>query len=158
MRSLVAGLVAAIAFFAAGWLLLPGAGANLPLPQSDIPHSDPVPSWTVASRSAGVPLYVPDESGLGAPSLRVRGVPGDATRPVVATYAAGLEVIEAQHDVLPPPQPEQHISVAGASEAWTGEANGRHYVYVRRGPTLVLLSGAPDAALRRLAGTLRLVR
>lgn len=94
---------------------------------------------------AGVSLYAPPADVTGEPTLEVRGVAGDPTRPVWATYEDGLRMIQAHRDVLPAPEDEsESFPVPGADEAWRGDAGDEPYVLIRRGDTLVLLSGATE--------------
>lgn len=124
-------------------------------PEADLPLRQPVASWNEAASLAGVPLFAPPEGTAGVPSLEVRGVAGDPTRPVWATYPSGLQMIQAHRDVIPPPEEEDElIQVAGADQAWRGDASGREYLLARRGETLVLLSGRPDDEMIALAGAL----
>lgn len=111
-------------------------------------------SWSAASQIAGVPLFSPSLQ-IGTPTIAARGVPGDPSRPITATYAHGVQIIEAERGVLPGPDPSERVSVLGADEAWRGEVAGVRYLYVRRGPTLVILFGAADAELMAIARSLR---
>lgn len=114
-------------------------------PEADLPLRQSVASWAEAAALAGVPLYAPPVGVAGTPVLEVRGVAMDPTRPVWATYPSGLRMIQAHRDVLPAPHDEnEFFEVPGADEAWRGDAGGEPYVLIRRGETLVLLSGAPD--------------
>lgn len=117
-------------------------------PDADLPLHQQVASWAEAAALAGVPLYAPQDATFGDPVLEVRGVAGDPTRPVWATYESGLRMIQAHRDVLPPPEDEsEFFEVTGADEAWRGDAGGEPYVLVRRGETLVLFAGAADQAM-----------
>lgn len=147
---LLAALIAGPLF----WLALPAPAKFAPPSGADLPRHDPIASWSAASQIAGVPLFAPSLQ-LGTPTIAARGVPGDPSRPIFATYADGVQVIEAERGVLPGPDPSEELSLVGADQAWRGEVAGVTYLYVRRGPTLVILSGAPDAELMAVALSLR---
>jgi len=124
----------------------------------DIPRSDRTAGWAAAAALAGVPLFEPGEPGqnAGQPQILVRGVAGDPTRPVQARYANGLVLHQAHRDVIPAPEDEnEFIEIRGADEAWRGEASGVEYLLVRRGSTLVILSGLPAERLDQAAASLR---
>lgn len=120
----------------------------------DVPRAEVVSGWVAAEALAGMALYRPADTARGAPRLVVRGVPGDPTRPVAATWDDGLEILQAHRDVLPGPDPEERFPIEGSDEAWRATVHERAYVYARQGDVLVLLSGRPDAELVALAASL----
>jgi len=120
----------------------------------DVPQALIVADWAAAESLAGIDLYRPADGVRDPPRLVVRGVPGDPTRPVAATWDDGLEVVQAHRDVLPGPDPGELINIPGADEAWRATVHERDYVYARRDDVLVLLSGRPDPELVTLAGAL----
>ncbi len=141
-------IVICVALLAAGCTTAP-AHASV-APDADIPLRQGVESWAEAATLAGVPLYAPPADLAGEPTLEVRGVAGDPTRPVWATYDDGLRMIQAHRDVLPAPDdPAEFFPVPGADEAWRGDAGDQPYVLIRRGDTLILLSGAADELMVR---------
>lgn len=153
-RDVLILLVAALVAAATTWLAVSPPSDFATVSGADLPRHDPVGSWSAASQIAGVPLFSPSLQ-LGTSRISARGVPGDASRPIVATYANGVQVIEAERGVLPGPELGEQVSLVGADEAWRGEVAGVTYLYVRRGSTLVILSGGPDAELMAIARSLR---
>ena len=122
---------------------------------SDIPREELVRGWPQAARLARTdtfePAYLPN--GTGEPTLTVRGVPGDSSRPVSAAYGSGLVVRQAHIDVDPQLEDES-AEVDGADDAWWGTVQETTHLYVRRGETLVILSGVPEDELIRTAVSL----
>lgn len=135
------------------WVLAPSE--DEPRADLDLPREQRVGGWPDAARLARTdtfePTYLP---GGGEPKLTVRGVPGDSSRPLTAEYEGGLIVRQAHVDVDPQLHDEP-AEVDGASDAWWGSVEKKEYLYVRRGSTLVILSGRSGEELIRTAGSLK---
>jgi len=157
MRALRIALLP-VALIAAGLLallaLLP-SGDRLP-PDADLPREQHVSGWPKAAELARIdtfePIYLP--RGTGKPELTVRGIPGDSSRPLAAEYEGGLIIRQAHVDVDPQLEDEP-AEVDGADDAWWGSVQEVTYLYVRRGKTLIILSGLPSNDLIQTAGSLR---
>lgn len=136
------------------WALAPSE--DEPRADLDLPREQRVDGWPDAARLARTgtfePTYLPGDSG--GPKLTVRGVPGDSSRPLTAEYEGGLLVRQAHVDVDPQLRDEP-AEVDGADDAWWGSVKEAEYLYVRRGETLVILSGRPGKELIRTAGSLK---
>lgn len=148
-------LIAAVVVCLLTLLALVPSGERLPA-DSDLPREQRVDGWREAARLAETetfePEYLPD--GAGEPKLTVRGIPGDSSRPITAEYADGLTIRQAHVDVDPQLEDEP-AQVEGADDAWWGTVQDSTYLYVRRGETLVILSGRPEEGLIRTASSLR---
>ena len=122
----------------------------------DLPRKQRVNGWPEAARLAKIdtfePVYLPQ--GAGEPELTVRGIPGDSSRPLAVVYRDGLVLRQAHVDVAPG-LVDEPAEVDGADEAWWGAVQEATHLYVRRGTTLVILSGQPRDELIRVAGSLR---
>ena len=122
---------------------------------SDLPREQRVNGWQKAAELARTetfePTYVP---GSAKPTLTVRGIPGDSSRPLAADYGNGLLVRQAQVDVDPQLEDEP-AEVEGADDAWWGAVREKRYLYVVRGETLVIMSGLSREDMIRTADSLR---
>ncbi len=124
---------------------------------SDLPREQRVSGWRKAAELARTDTfeltYVP---GDVRPELTVRGIPGDSSRPLAAEYGNGLLMRQAHIDIDPQLEDEP-AEVKGANDAWWGMIREKRYLYVKRGKTLVIMSGLPREDLIQTAGSLRLV-
>jgi hypothetical protein len=124
----------------------------------DLPRKEPVSGWSEAAKLASIdtfePTYLPQ--GAGEPELTVRGIPGDGSRPLAAEYRGSLVLRQAHVDIAPGLEDEP-AKVSGADEAWWGTAQETKHLYVRKGATLIILSGHASDELIRVAGSLRSV-
>jgi hypothetical protein len=115
-----------------------------------------VSGWSEAARLARIatfePTYLPQ--GAGEPELTVRGVPGDSSRPLAAVYGGSLVLRQAHVDIAPG-LVDEPAEVGGADDAWWGTTQETKYLYVRKGATLIILSGHSSDELIRVAGSLR---
>lgn len=102
----------------------------------DQPAEQVVDDWPTAAALAGVTIAAPLDPDLAGPEILVRGVEGDPTRPVDATWSSGLRIIQAHRDVMEPPEPSETITLTGVDEAWEAEVRGVETLYARRGRTL----------------------
>jgi hypothetical protein len=122
---------------------------------SDLPSEQRVSGWRKAAELAGTdtfePTYVP---GGARPTLTVRGIPGDSSRPLAAEYGNGLIVRQAHVDVDPQLEDES-AEVEGADDAWWGMVREKRYLYVVRGEALVIMSGLSREDLIQTADSLR---
>jgi hypothetical protein len=122
---------------------------------SDLPREQRVSGWRRAAELARTdtfePAFVP---GGARPTLTVRGIPGDTSRPLAAEYGNGLLVRQAHVDVDPQLEDES-AEVEGADDAWWGMVRERRYLYVVRGETLVIMSGLSREDLIQTADSLR---
>ncbi len=122
----------------------------------DLPRREHVSGWSEAAKLARIdtfePTYLPQ--GAGEPELTVRGIPGDSSRPLAAEYRGSLVLRQAHADIAPGPVDEP-AEVSGADEAWWGTVQETTYLYVRKGATLIILSGHSSDELIRVAGSLR---
>ena len=84
----------------------------------------------------------------------MRGIPGDSSRPLAAVYRGAL-VLRLAHVDIAPGLVDEPAGGRGADEAWWGTVQETAYLYVRRGATLVILSGHSSHELIRVAGSLR---
>ena len=157
MRALRIALLL-VALSAAGLLALLAltpSGDRLPQ-DADLPREQHVSGWPKAAELARIatfePTYLP--RGTGQPELTVRGIPGDSSRPLAAEYEGGLIIRQAHVDVDPQLEDEP-AEVDGADDAWWGSVQEATYLYVRRGKTLIILSGLPREDLLRTAGSLK---
>ena len=125
-------------------------------PGSDLPREQHVSGWQKAASLAGTDTYKPASvpDGASEPKLTVLGIPGDSSRPLAAEYGDGLVIREAHVDVDPQLEDET-AEVEGADDAWWGTVRGKTYLYVRRGETLVILSGLTREDLIQTASSLR---
>ena len=121
-----------------------------------MPRKERVRGWAEAAKLARIdtfePTYLPQ--GAGEPELTVRGIPGDSSRPLAVEYR-GLLVLRQAHVEIAPGLEDGPAEVSGADEAWWGNVQGTTHLYVRRGATLIILSGQPRDELIRVAGSLR---
>ncbi len=121
---------------------------------SDLPREQRVSGWRKAAELARTetfePAYVP---GDAKSALTVRGIPEDSSRPLAAEYGNGLVVRQAHLDVDPQLEDES-AEVEGADDAWWGTVREKTYLYVKRGETLVIMSGLPREDLIRTADSL----
>ena len=124
----------------------------------DLPRKERVSGWTEAAKLAGIdtfePTYLPQ--GAGEPELTVRGIPGDISRPLATEYSGGLILRQAHVDIAPG-LVDEPAEVSGSDEAWWGTVQETTSLYVRRGATLIILSGQASDELSRVAGSLRSV-
>ena len=122
----------------------------------DLPRKEHVSGWSAAAKLARIdtfePTYLPQ--GAGEPELTVHGIPGDSSRPLAAEYRGSLILRQAHVDIAPG-LVDEPAEVNGADEAWWGTAQETTYLYVRRGATLIILSGHSSDELIRVAGSLR---
>jgi hypothetical protein len=135
-------------------LVLASSEEKLPA-DSDLPREQRMGGWQQAAGLAGTDTFKPAAAPEGAhePKLTVRGIPGDSSRPLAAEYGDGLVIREAYVDVDPQLEDEP-AEVEGADDAWWGTVRGETYLYVRRGETLVILSGLTREGLVRTASSL----
>jgi hypothetical protein len=123
--------------------------------ESDLPREQRVNGWRKATELARTDTFEPTHVPGGArPELTVRGIPGDSSRPLAAEYGNGLVVRQAHVDVDPQLEDEP-AEAKGADDAWWGMVGGKRYLYVKRGETLVIMSGLSREDLIRTAGSLR---
>lgn len=144
---------------AAGLAVLLGVGAGAVVtslvvgtsPEPARTVAVPVDGWSGAAAVAGVPLRAP--ANQEEPDEIVAwGVVGDWTRPIEARWSAGLRVLQARVDLLPPDDGiGELVRVGGADDAWWHEELDNRYLTVVHGGTITLLSGIPDADLRAAA-------
>ena len=124
----------------------------------DLPRKERVSGWSEAAKHAGIdtfePTYLPQ--GAGEPELTVRGIPGDISRPLATEYSGGLILRQAHVDIAPG-LVDEPAEVSGSDEAWWGTVQETTSLYVRRGATLIILSGQASDELSRVAGSLRSV-
>ena len=124
----------------------------------DLPRKEHVSGWSEAAKLARIdtfePIYLPQ--GAGEPELTVRGIPGDSSRPLAAEYRGSLILRQAHVDIAPG-LVDEPAEVSGADVAWWGTAQETTYLYVRRGATLIILTGHSSDELIRVAGSLRSV-
>ena len=152
----IASLLAAVAVLCVvAFLALTPPEGDLPA-DSDLPREQSADGWSAAAELAGTDTFEPATlaDDAGEPELTVRGIPGDSSRPVAAVYPGGLIIRQAHVDVDPQLEDEP-AEVEGADDAWWGTVQGATYLYVRRGETLVILSGGPEEDLIRTADSLR---
>jgi hypothetical protein len=122
---------------------------------SDLPREQRVNGWRKAAELARTDTFEPTFVPGGAkPTLTVRGIPGDTSRPLAAEYGNDLLVRQAHIDVDPQLEDES-VEVEGADGAWWGMVREKRYLYVVRGETLVIMSGLSRAALIQTADSLR---
>jgi hypothetical protein len=116
---------------------------------SDLPREQRVNGWRKAVELARTETFEPTSVPAGArPELTVRGIPGDSSRPLAAEYGSGLLVRQSHVDVDPQLEDES-AEVEGADDAWWGMVREKRYLYVKRGETLVIMSGLSREALIR---------
>ncbi len=154
----IALLVAAAAVLCVvAFLALTPPEGELPA-DSDLPREQSVDGWSGAADLAGTNTFEPAilPEGAGAPELTVRGIPGDSSRPVTAEYGGGLVIRQAHVDVDPQLEDEA-AEVEGSDDAWWGTVQENTYLYVRKGETLVILSGASEEELIQTASSLEAV-
>ena len=122
----------------------------------DLPRKERVSGWTEAAKLAGIDTFEPTclPRDAGEPELTVRGIPGDSSRPLAAVYRGSL-VLRQAHVDMAPGLVDEPAEVRGADEAWWGTVQETTYLYVRRGATLIILSGHSSHELIRVAGSLR---
>lgn len=127
------------------------------LPRADLgpevaakPGAQRLDGWAEAAAVAGITLYAPSGEANAA-EIVVRGVAGDATRPIEARFEGGLVLVQAHRDLLPPETGGQLIRVPGADDGWWQSASDGRRLAVRFGDTLVLLTGATDDDLLETA-------
>jgi hypothetical protein len=122
----------------------------------DLPRKEPVSGWLEAARLARIdtfePTYLPQ--GAGEPELTVRGISEDSSRPLVAEYKGSLVLRQAHVDIAPG-LVDEPAEVSRADEAWWGTVQETRHLYVRKGATLIILSGHSSDELIRVAGSLR---
>ena len=137
-------------------LILALASPENTLPaDSDLPREQRVNGWRKVAELARTETFEPTSVPGGAkPTLTVRGIPGDTSRPLSAEYENGLLVRQAHVDVDPQLEDES-AEVEGADDAWWGMVREKRYLYVVRGETLVIMSGLSREDLIRTAGSLR---
>jgi hypothetical protein len=135
-------------------LVLASSEEKLPA-DSDLPSEQSVGGWQKAAGLAGTDTFKPASvpEGANEPRLTVRGIPGESSRPLAAEYGDGLVIREAHMDVDPQLEDEP-AEVEGADDAWWGTVREKTYLYVRRGGTLVILSGLPREDLIQTASSL----
>ena len=150
--ALILILVAAVCLLT---LALVSPGDRLPA-DSDLPREQRVGGWQKAAEFACTDTFKPASvpGDANEPKLTVRGIPGDSSRPLAAEYGGGLVIREAHVDVDPQLEDEP-AEVEGADDAWWGTVRGKTYLYVRRGETLVILSGLSREDLIQTASSLR---
>lgn len=156
----------------AGRLAIPSAGpsptptslprAPTPSPQTDTwkwdqPTEQVVADWPAAAALAGVPISAPTAPDRAWPSLVVRGVPGDPTRPVEASWSDGLRMTQAERHVIDAPDTTETFTVAGVDEAWSATIQDELTLYARRGRTLAILVGLPLTAMASVAASMAVV-
>ena len=155
-----------IQVLAAGLAVLVGVGAGAVVmslvvgtsPEPARPIAVPVAGWSSAAAVAGVPLRTPANQEE-PDELVAWGVVGDPTRPIEARWSAGLRVLQARADLLPPDDGiGELVRVDGADDAWWHEELDNRYLAVVHGGTITLLSGLADADLRAAAETLEPVQ
>lgn len=137
-------------------LTLPACSQGRLQEDADLPRDQRVNGWPEAAELARTDTFEPTHLAGEAsePKLTVRGVPGDSSRPLAAEYPGGLLIRQAHVDVDPQLEDEP-ARVDEADDAWWGTVQGSTHLYVRRGETLVILSGRPREDLIRAAGSLR---
>ena len=148
--------IALLLIVAAEVCLLVLASSEEKLPAgSDLPREQRVSGWQEAANLARTdtfkPTSVPEDAD--GPKLTVRGIPGDSSRPLAAEYGDGLVIREAHMDVDPQLEDEP-AEVEGADDAWWGTVREETYLYVKRGETLVILSGLTREDLLQTASSL----
>lgn len=143
--SALVGLVAGVALAIA---VLPRA--DLGAAVAATPGEERLDGWAEAAAVAGVPLYAPPGRAT-APEVMVRGVAGDATRPIETRLDGGLVLVQAHRDLLPAESVGELATVPGADDAWWQSASDGRRLAVRFGDTLVLLSGTTDDELLETA-------